>query len=319
MTMKKVICLVVACFMIVLLAACAASGNPGDAGTGKNKSQSGVGQKSDDHPRLTCYDGAEGMKWAAALQNGRLVYNYGEDRNDGKGVVSLPFEFLNCADCHYHCGYTVSGFDDALEGRLPEADDHMAVVFKDGKGTLYDFYRKLIVDDYPYPDSEEDRAFLPKCPETDAFNLYEQTKDYEEGTKQAGDTDIFCERIEKDAPNELCDKARSCELRCRIVSRENADFVSEYKEYVFAYDPDTEVTLHADFYLVSDAKYAIDEKSGKLYAYRDSSLRAVLDVTGYDINTVAPQDVQAKISSVMSGHESEYKHISFAEYNEIFA
>ena len=70
------------------------------------------------------------------MQNAHLKYNYGEDRSDGKGVVSYSFEFLNCEDYHYHCRYTLVGYDEARKGNLPEADDHIAIIYENGKYVL---------------------------------------------------------------------------------------------------------------------------------------------------------------------------------------
>ena len=41
-------------------------------------------------------------------------------------------------------------------------------------------------------------------------------------------------------------------------------------------------------------------------------------VTLYEIGKVSPADVKAKVSELMSGHESDYKHVTFDEYSKIF-
>ena len=40
--------------------------------------------------------------------------------------------------------------------------------------------------------------------------------------------------------------------------------------------------------------------------------------SGGNGGTVSPADVKAKVSELMSGHESDYKHVTFDEYSKIF-
>lgn len=49
-----------------------------------------------------------------------------------------------------------------------------------------------------------------------------------------------------------------------------------------------------------------------------SSLSSRVEVTLYEIGKVSPADVKAKVSELMSGHESDYKHVTFDEYSKIF-
>ena len=101
--MRKLLAAVLACLTVLSLASCSFK-KPDDQTPGDSQDP-GKGQ----YPRVTYYDNKDGYKYAANLQNAHLVYNYGEDRGDGNGVVSYPFEFLNCEDYHYHCRYTLVG------------------------------------------------------------------------------------------------------------------------------------------------------------------------------------------------------------------
>lgn len=315
---KRILCFALVCVLLVSFSACGLIKLDGPS---PETDAADTGSSGGQYPRVTYYDNDENMKYAAELQNAHLKYSYGEDHSDGQGAVMYPYEFLNCADYHYHCGYTLVGYDDARHGSLSEPDDHRAIVFRNGcknEGVLYDFYRKLIVDDYPAVAYEEDRVFLPICPETRAFNVYRVTKDYEEGTKKQGSTDIICERFPLSAIQSLCENAAGFELKKKLIMHTKADHTSEYTEYKFIYDTDTEITLHADFYIDEEPKARLDEAAGEFYYVYVSSLSSVVDVNTYELGKVKPSDVEDKIKEVMSGHESEYKHITSSEYNKIF-
>ena len=347
--MKRIIALMMIAVMILALAGCSGSNKTGDNKTvneqkdteqkdtdkekneDKKKDEDNTGDKSEDkkqeserenktdlYPRVTYYDNDPEMKWAASVQNSHLQYTYGENWDDDEGTVPLPYEFLNCADYHYHCGYTLCGYEDARKEKLAEPDDHIAIVIEDGKGTLYDFYRKLIIDDYPIPDNDEERAFKPICPDDLLFCVYRSTIDYEKDSKSVTNGEMICERAEKSVNTSLCPDPKGYLLKTKIIEHGKKDYVSEYTEYDFVYDADTEVSLHADIWVVDYPKANIDESTGEIYNTVTSYLSKVLDVTTYELNCVKPDDVKNKIAEVMSGHESEYKHISFSEYNEIF-
>ena len=313
---KRLIFNALVCVMILLFASCGLINT-------KNPSQGSPG-KSDDsgngsYPRIKYYDGKQGYEWAAALQNARISYTYGEDRSDGNGAVPLPYEFLNCANYHYHSAYSLVGYDEARRGNLDQPDDHIAIVFENGKAILYDFFRMLIVDDYPYWETDEDRAFLPKCPSSAAFSIYEHTKDFEKGTMTRDIVSIYCERFEISVSTDLCDNAKGFELKKKFVVHGQADHTSQYTSYLFTYDPDTGIGLHVEFYIDEDPKIRFDTASGEAYYEYASSLSSVVNLTEYEIGKVTPDDVKSKIAEVMNGHESEYKHISYSEYGDIFA
>ena len=44
-----------------------------------------------------------------------------------------------------------------------------------------------------------------------------------------------------------------------------------------------------------------------------------VEVTAYEIGKVSPADVKAKVGEIMNGHESEYRHVTYSEYGDIFA
>lgn len=312
--LKKFLLLVLVSIMVLSLSACIFI----------KKDENGPKKPKDDtegqtYPRVTYYDNKPGYEWAAALQNAHLVFTYGEDHSDGEGAVPLEYEFLNCANYHYHREYTLVGYDEARKGNLEQPDDHVAIVFENGKGTLYDFYRKLIVDDYPYWDNDEDRAFLPECPSSAAFSIYEHTKDFEKGTKTQDIVDIYCERFPISVFTELCEDAKGFELKKKFVVHGEGDHTSEYTCYVFTYDPATGIGLHVEFYIDDNPKVAFDPSSGEAFYQYTSSLSSVVDMKTYELGKVTPADVKAKIAEVMAGHESEYEHISYSEYGDIFA
>ena len=312
--MKKALSLILVCAAILSLASCSSmlSGISGSDASGKSSSGGNA-------PRVAFYDGKEGYKYAAALQNAHLKYNYGEERNDGKGVVSYAFEYMNCEDNHYHCRYTLVGYDDACKGKLTEADDHVAIIYEKNKYVLYDFYRKMIVDDFPFLEVYEDKTFLPEGLGSATFGIFNATKKYEEeGTKSHGNTDTFCERMEFEPVTSLCANANGYELVKRIVTHGKADHESKYTEKKFIYDTETEIGLYAEFYLDNDPKVKMDQGGGEAYYEYTSSLSSVTEVTAYEIGSISPADVKSKVSELTSGHESEYKHITFSEYSAIF-
>ena len=313
---KKLLSFALACVMILSLASCGLINikNPGSEDSGNSGNGSGGGSC----PRVTYYDGKEGYKYAASLQNAHLIYNYGEDRGDGKGVVSYQFEFLNCEDYHYHCRYTLVGYDEARKGNLDEADDHIAIVFDNGKYLLYDFYRKLIVDDFPMTEAYEDKTFLPENLGSKTFPILKQTKDFEKGTKSKDKTDTYCERIEINVDSSICPNAKGYELRTRIVTHGTTDHESQYVNYRFYYDPDTEIGLYCEFYFVNDPKIKMDSSSGDAYYEYSSELSEKVEVTAYEIGKVSPADVKAKVGEIMKGHESEYRHVTYSEYGDLF-
>ena len=315
---KKLLPFMLVCIMILSAASCGQISIGGaDTGNSENTGNSG-GSGGGSYPRVTYYDGKEGYKYAASLQNAQLIYNYGEDRDDGQGVVSYPFEFLNCEDYHYHKRYTLVGYDEARKGSLNEADDHVAIVYDNGKYVLYDFYRKLIVDDFPFSEVYEDKTFLPENLGSKTFPILKETKDFEKGTKSAGKTDTYCERFEISVDSSLCPNAKGYELKTRVVSHGSADRESQYTCYKFYYDPDTEIGLYCEFYLTNDPKVKMDEGAGEAYYEYSSELSSKVEVTSYEIGKVSPSDVKAKVSEVMKGHESEYRHITYSEYGDIF-
>ena len=309
---KRLISVILVLIMILSFTSCSIGKSDGP-GPSKHDDYT----EGEEYPRVTYYDSNPENKYAAALQNSHLVYTYGEDHNDGEGAVPLEYEFLNCANYHYHRGYTLVGYDDARHGILTEPDDHIAIVFENGKAVLYDFYRRLIVDDYPYWEHDEDRAFLPICPEPLAFGLYASTKGFE-NTQDLVTGEIYYERFELSVVNSLCANPKGYELKTKIVDHGKADYVSEYTNYKFVYDTETEITLHADYYVTSNAKYAYNEAAGEFYSYIESELSHVLDVTVYEINTVKPSDVKDKITEMMALYDGEYRHITYSEYGDIF-
>ncbi len=311
--MRKLLSAVLACLTILSLVSCS-SIKPDDRNPVDSKNP-GKGQ----YPRVTYYDNKDGYKYAANLQNAHLVYNYGEDRNDGNGVVSYPFEFLNCEDHHYHRRYTVVGYDEARKGDLNEADDHIAIVYDSGKYVLYDFYRKLIVDDFPFAEVYEDKTFLPENLGSKTFPILKETKDFEKGTKSTTSIDTYCERFEITVNSSLCPNAKGYELKTRIVTHGKADHESQYDNFRFYYDPDTEIGLYCEFYLTEDPKIKIDDSTEEAYYVYSSELMSRVEVTAYELGNVSAADVKAKVSEIMKGHESEYKHISYSEYGDIFA
>lgn len=310
--MRRILSLILVCLTVISLASC---GIKTPSGQEPAASQKPAG---DPYPRVTYYDGKDGYKYAANLQNAHLIYNYGEDRADGNGVVSYPFEFLNCEDYHYHRRYTLVGYDEARKGELNEADDHIAIVYDNGKYVLYDFYRKLIVDDFPLTETNEDKTFLPENLGSATFSILKQTKDFEKGSKSTSAVDTFCERFELTVDSSLCPNARGCQLKTRIVTHGKTDHESEYTCYKFYYDPDTEIGLYCEFYLTDDPKIAIDDGSEEAYYVYSSDLMSVVEVLAYEIGKTSPADVKAKVSEIMSGHESEYEHVSYDEYGELF-
>ena len=315
--LKKILSLVLVCIMILSFASCGLintntsnSGKPGNSGNNSGKGS---------HPRVTYYDGMEGYKYAAYLQNAHLVYNYGRDLSDGEGVVSYPFEFLNCEDYHYHRRYTVVGYDEARNGNLDEADDHIAIVYDNGKYLLYDFYRKIIVDDFPMTVVYEEKVFLPENLGSKTFPILKETKDFEKGTKSTAAVDTYCERFEITVNSSLCPNAKGYELKTRINTHNKSEHESQYTNYKFYYDPETEIGLYCEFYLTNDPKIKIDDSTEEAYPFYSSELSEKVEVTTYEIGNVSPADVKEKVSEIMNGHESEYKHISYSEYGDIFA
>lgn len=316
--MKKLISISLACLLVVSLASCVSFGTVDPVQSPAESSKpAGNNTNSGSYPRVTYYDGKEGYKYAASLQNAHLTYNYGEDRGDGN-VVSYSFEFLNCEDYHYHKRYTVVGYDEARRGTLSEPDEHTAIAYENGKYVLYDFYRKLIVDDFPFTEVYEDKTFLPEGLGSATFGIYKDTLKFEEGTTSRGNTDIYCERFEISPVTSLCGSPKGYELKKKIVTHGQADHESQFTQKKFFYDTETEIGLYAEFYLEDDPKIKMDETAGEAYYEYTSELSSVVEVTGYEIGKVSPSDVKAKISEVMSGHESEYKHISYGEYGDIF-
>ena len=311
--MKKILSFLLACAAVLTLASCGS--NKSDDPKPVTPQDPGKGQ----YPRVTYYDGKEGYKYAAALQNAHLIYNYGEDHNDGNGVVSYPFEFLNCEDYHYHCRYTLVGYDEARKGELNEPDDHVAIVYDDGKYVLYDFYRKLIVDDFPLTVIYEEKTFLPENLGSATFPILRQTRDFEKGTKSTVAIDTYCERVDLAVTSSLCPNAKGCELKTRIVTHGKTDHESQYTNYKFYYDPETEIGLYCEFYLTDDPKIQIDGGSEEAYYVYSSELMSRVEVTTYEIGKVSPSTVTAKVSEIMNGHESEYTHISYSDYGDIFA
>ena len=311
--MRKILSVLLACLMILSLASCGLikTNNTDPA----NSQDPGKGR----YPRVTYYDGKEGYKYAAELQNAHLVYDYGEDRNDGNGVVSYPFEFLNCEDYHYHRRYTVVGYDEARKGTLNEADDHVAIIYDNGEYVLYDFYRKLIVDDFPFTEVYEDKTFLPENLGSATFPILRQTKDFEKGTRSTVAVDTYCERFEISVTSSLCPNAKGYELKTKVVTHGGTDHESQYTNLKFYYDPDTEIGLYCEFYLTDDPKIKIDDGGEEAYYVYSSELMSRVEVTAYEIGKVSPADVKAKVSEIMKGHESEYRHISYSEYGDIFA
>ena len=308
---KKLLSIALVCVMILSFASC------GSAGTGSPDSGNpGNGRGS--YPRVTYYDGKEGYKYAASLQNAHLIYNYGRDLDDGNGVVSFPFEFLNCEDYHYHRRYTLVGYDEARKGNLNEADDHVAIVYDNGKYLLYDFYRKLIVDDFPMTEAYENKTFLPENLGSKTFPILKQTKDFEKGTKSKDKTDTYCERTEISVDSSVCSNAKGYELKTRIVTHGTTDHESEYVNYRFFYDPDTEIGLYCEFYFVNDPKVRLDQSSGDAYYEYSSELSEKVEVTAYEIGKTSPADVKEKVGEIMKGHESEYRHVSYGEYGDLF-
>ena len=86
---KRLIFNALVCVMILSFASCGLINT-------KNPSQGSPG-KSDDsgngsYPRIKYYDGKQGYEWAAALQNARISYTYGEDRSDGNGGPGCEHE-----------------------------------------------------------------------------------------------------------------------------------------------------------------------------------------------------------------------------------
>ncbi len=314
--MKKLVSFFLLIAMVFSFAACGIinQNNPGTDDPKNPGNSSGNGS----YPRVTYYDGKDGYKYAASLQNAHLIYNYGRDFSDGKGVVSYPFEFLNCEDYHYHCRYTLVGYDEARKGNLSEADDHIAIVYDNGKYVLYDFYRKLIVDDFPFTEVYEDKTLLPENLGSKTFPILKQTKDFEKGTKSKDKTDTYCERVEISVNSSLCSNVKGYELKTRIVTHGTTDHESQYTNYKFYYDPNTEIGLYCEFYFVNDPKVKMDQSSGDAYYEYSSELSEKVEVTTYEIGKVSPADVKAKVSEIMKGHESEYKHISYSEYCDIF-
>ncbi len=309
--MKKLLSIALVCVTILSLASC------GSAGTGSPDSgNQGSGKGA--YPRVTFYDGKEGYKYAASLQNAHLIYDYGRDLDDGNGVVSYSFEFLNCEDYHYHRRYTLVGYDEARKGNLNEADDHVAIVYDNGKYLLYDFYRKLIVDDFPMTEAYENKTFLPENLGSKTFPILKQTKDFEKGTKTAGSTDTYCERTEISVESSLCSNAKGYELKTRIVSHGTTDHESGYVNYRFYYDPDTEIGLYCEFYFVNDPKVKMDQSSGDAYYEYSSELSEKVEVTAYEIGKTSPADIKDKVGEIMKGHESEYRHVSYGEYGDLF-
>lgn len=315
--MKKFITLFLIAAMVFAAASCNMTGGS-DTVTGDNKDPENT-PGGGSYPRVTYYDGKEGYKYAASLQNAHLTYNYGRDISDGNGVVSFSFEFLNCEDYHYHRRYTLVGYDEARKGNLDEADDHIAIVYDNGKYVLYDFYRKLIVDDFPMTEAYENKTFLPENLGSKTFPILNQTKDFESGTKSKDKTDTYCERVEISVDSSLCSNAKGYELKTRIVTHGTTDHESQYTNYKFYYDPDTEIGLYCEFYFVNDPKIKMDQTSGDAYNEYSSELSERVEVTSYQIGKVSPDDVKAKVAEVMKGHESEYKHISYGEYGDLFA
>ncbi len=312
--MKKLLVLMLVCLTVLSLASCGLK-NDGQTPGGSQTPNGGSGGT---YPRVTYYDGKTGYQWAASLQNSHLQYTYGEDRGDGNGVVPLPFEFLNCEDYHYHKRYTLVGYDEARKGTLSEPDDHVAIVYENGKYVLYDFYRKLIVEDFPFTEVYEDKTFLPEGIGSAAFGLYNATLKYEEGSSSRGNTDTYCERFEITPVTSLCVNAKGYELKKRIVTHGQADHVSQYTEKKFIFDADTEIGLYAEFYSADDPKIRMDEAAGEAYYEYTSALSVAVEVTLYKIGRVKPSDVTAKVSEILSGHEAEYKRISYSEYGDIF-
>ena len=313
--MKKILSAALVCAVMLSFASCALIGKDSPSGP----KTPGDNTNGSTYPRVTYYDGKAGYEWAAALQNAHLAYTYGEDHSDGNGAVPRPYEYLNCANYHYHSAYTLVGYDESRKGNLDEPDDHVAIVFENGKAVLYDFYRKLIVDDYPYWETDEDRAFLPKCPSSAAFSIYEHTKDFEKGTMTRDIVSIYCERFEITAVTELCDGAKGYELKKKYVVNGLADHTSECTSYLFTFDPATGIGLNVKFYIDEDPKIRFDTASSEAYYEYSSSLSSEVNMTEYEIGKVTPDDVTKKIKDVMNGHESEYEHISYSEYGDIFA
>ncbi|MBO4327291.1 MAG: hypothetical protein J5950_08465 [Clostridia bacterium] len=314
--MKKLFSLILACVMILSLTACSLlkPNNQDPGGSQKPGNNSGNGA----YPRVTYFDGKDGYKYAASLQNAHLVYNYGEDRSDGKGVVSYPFEFLNCEDYHYHCRYTLVGYDEARKGNLSEPDEHVAIVLDNGKYVLYDFYRKLIVDDFPFTEVYEDKYFLPEGLGSAAFGVYRNTIKFEEESGSRGNTDVYYERAEISPVTSLCGSPKGFELTKRFVTHGQADHESKLTSKKFFFDSETEVGLYCEFYSEDDPKVKMDSAAGEAYYEYTSELDSVVEVTVYEIGKVSPSDVKAKVTELMTGHESEYRHVSFSEYSDIF-
>ena len=319
--MKKALTIVIFILLLVISVSCGTvgGGTVTDQNGTQQNNQNEQNTQSGSYPRVTYYDGKDGYKWAAALQNAHLTYNYGEDRNDGRGVVSYQFEFLNCENCHYHKRYTLVGYDEAYNGTLTEADDHIGIVFENGKCVYYDFYRKLIVDDFPFLEVYEDKTFLPENLGSATFGIYNATKDFESGSKKQGNTDIVCERTEFQPTTTLCGSAKGYELSKKMIYHGKSDHTSEFTSTKFFYDTDTEIGLYAEFYMEDDPKVKLDEAAGESYYEYRSELSSVVEVTGYETGKVSPSDVKAKIDEVMKGHETEYKHVSYSEYSDIFA
>ncbi|MBP1586983.1 MAG: hypothetical protein ILO53_01100 [Clostridia bacterium] len=330
--MKKTIILSIIFVLILALASCATvkpgdnkpggqkpaeSQKPGESGD-KPGDEPGEPAK-DSHPRVTYYDGKEGYEAAASLQNAHLVYNYGEDRQDGSDVVSYPFEFMNCEDYHYHRRYTLVGYDEARKGTLAEADDHVAIVFDGGKYVLYDFYRKLIVDDFPLRVVNENKTFLPEGPGSATFNIYQETMNYEEESSTQGKLETICGREEIDVTSSLCEKPGGYELTKLIITHSLTDHGSQITITQFTYDTETGIGLYAEYYTEDDPVVKIDETSNDTYYEFSSTLDSVVEVTVYEVGTVSPADVTAKVNELVSGNESEFRHVSFDEYSEIFA
>lgn len=308
--MKKLLALALALVTVLSMTACGLTGNqPSGNGTSGNSTTDPGTQQTDDpgtesgtYPRYTGYDGTEYVA-AANLQNCHIFYTYDAECKGDPSSVQTG-EYMTCLNRQYYRTYTLSGYEDHMDGdaKYSEPDNHIALVLKDGKWTVYDFYLKIIAtdgeEDYysnVWGDGGEVTSFSKSTLrqwELDAENFVSES---EYG---------FTQHLDAIEGKSICGKP--CNGWMRYTTYENAGYELNTYDYRLWVDPETHLTLRYEWYV---DRYNLDE------------VAQIFEVTSIELNCVTQEAFDKKIADLVEsfGGEGAFKKMIWGEYWDLLA
>lgn len=290
----------------------AVSKNEGDTskntGSDASKSES-AGKDSKAYPRYTGFDNATNGYDSinAVLQNCHAVFTY-EGNYDICECRPVEGELMTCEDRLYINCCSMYGYEQLMKNKIPEPDQHYAMVREGDRFTVYDFVNKIVAVSDTYGELEESAAWtntmLPWCL-TYCNRYYSQQEYLDEGYSEARHD------IREEQPRQLC--GRDCPtLRwtCTYSDMYGQKDV-EVTDFLMWYDPDTKFLLGYEEWFSGASGVGTDHEK----AFENSFIDRYT-MSEFDTNCVAQKDIDDIIDKFYKGHESEYEEMDFWDYME---